>query len=54
LAFGIPADLRGLGEAINLPRLHENPPGRENIGAAILIEPIDEAARRPVPTLRRP
>jgi hypothetical protein len=53
-ATGVPAHLRGLGEAINLARLHESPPGRETIGTALLIEPIDEAARRLIPTFLRP
>jgi hypothetical protein len=34
--------------------LHANPPGRETIGTAFLIEPFDEAARGPIPTFLRP
>ena len=51
-AFGIPAHLRGLGEAIDLPGLHEHAPRRETIGAAVRVEPVDEAARRRDPSLR--
>ena len=52
--FGIPAHLGRLGEAIDLPGLHQNPPRRETIGATVLIEPLHEASRRSIPTLPRP
>ena len=51
-AFGIPAHLRCLGEAIDLPGLHEHATGRETIGAAVLIEPVDKAAASSDPSLR--
>src|SRR5437899_11741133 len=54
LALGIPAHLGRLGEAIDLPRLHEGPPRREPVGAAVLIEAIDKAAARVIPALSRP
>src|SRR5262249_12675937 len=54
LTLGVPAHLRGLGEAINLSGLHERPPRREPVGAAILTEAIDKAARRGIPALARP
>ena len=44
-AVGIPAHLRCLGVAIDLARLHENPPRRQAIGATVRIEPVDKAAR---------
>ena len=53
-ALRIPADLCRLGEAIDLPRLHEHPPGREAIAAAILMEPIDKTTGGAVPAFRRP
>jgi hypothetical protein len=40
----IPADLRRLGEPIDLPGLNENAPGCETIGAAVRIQPVYEAA----------
>ena len=51
-ALRIPADLRRLGEAIDLPGLHEHAPRRETIGAAVAVEPVDEAADCPDPSLR--
>ena len=53
-AFGIPAHLRRLGVAVDLPRLHENPARRRTVRTAVRIEPIDEAARIVVPTFGRP
>jgi hypothetical protein len=43
-ALRIPADLRRLGEPIDLPGLNENAPGCETIGAAVRIQPVYEAA----------
>ena len=53
-AVRIPAHLRRLGVAIDLARLHANPPRRQAIGAAVAIEPIDKAARLVVPAFGRP
>ena len=51
-AFGVPAHLRRLGVAIDLAGLHEHPPRREAIGAAVRMQPVDKAARRRRPSLR--
>ncbi len=53
-ALRIPAHPGGLGETIDLPGLHHNPPRRLSVGTAVGGEPVDEAARRPVPTFAGP
>ena len=47
-AVGIPAHLRRLGVAIDLARLHEHPPRRRGIGAAV----ADRAGRQSRPLCR--
>ncbi len=52
--LGIPAHLRSLGVAIDLAGLHEHAPRRSDIRGAVAVQPVDEAARRPIPADGRP
>ena len=53
-ALRVPAELGGLGEAVDLAGLNADTAAREAVRPALDVKPFDKAARGRIPTFERP